>query len=647
MRIALLGNPNTGKSSIFNLLTGMRQHIGNFPGVTVDKKVGRIQGTDFTLMDLPGTYSIYPHSKDEEVVYNVLTNKENKEYPDKIAVVIDATNFRRNLLLFSQVYDLGLPTILIINMIDLAERKGLEIDTEALKAIFPETEIVLSNARVKLGKDRIIQAFEQAKRTEQNRVYNSEVAQIENVSQQEKEAQERFAWIDTQLDRIVKKKQDMRSTKSYKADRILTHPVWGYVIFASVLFLIFQFIFTFSSIPMDFIDEQFGNLSALLEENMSEGILRDLITQGIIPGIGGVVIFIPQIAILFFFLALLEGSGYMARVVFIMDRLMRPFGLNGKSVVPLMSSVACAIPGVMAARTIPNWKERLTTILVAPLMSCSARIPVYALLISLVVPETKFLGIFNLQGVVLLGLYVLGVVAALAIAALLNKFIHTRNKGYLLLEMPAYKMPQWSNVGMTVYEKVKTFILDAGKIILAISIVIWALSSYGPTKRVDAAVEAAELQIIKEDLNDEDALNLINGARLRNSYIGIMGQAIEPIIQPLGYDWKIGISLITSFAAREVFVGTLATIYAVHDDGEENLVLREKLLRDTRDDGTPLYTLATGMSLLVFYAFAMQCMATLAVVKRETNSWKWPIFQLLFLGALAYVSAFITYQLFN
>lgn len=647
MRIALLGNPNTGKSSIFNLLTGMRQHIGNFPGVTVDKKVGRIQGTDFTLMDLPGTYSIYPHSKDEEVVYNVLTNKENKEYPDKIAVVIDATNFRRNLLLFSQVYDLGLPTILIINMIDLAERKGLEIDTEALKAIFPETEIVLSNARVKLGKDRIIQAFEQAKRTEQNRVYNSEVAQIENVSQQEKEAQERFAWIDTQLDRIVKKKQDMRSTKSYKADRILTHPVWGYVIFASVLFLIFQFIFTFSSIPMDFIDGQFGNLSASLEENMNEGILRDLITQGIIPGIGGVVIFIPQIAILFFFLALLEGSGYMARVVFIMDRLMRPFGLNGKSVVPLMSSVACAIPGVMAARTIPNWKERLTTILVAPLMSCSARIPVYALLISLVVPETKFLGIFNLQGVVLLGLYVLGVVAALAIAALLNKFIHTRNKGYLLLEMPAYKMPQWSNVGMTVYEKVKTFILDAGKIILAISIVIWALSSYGPTKRVDAAVEAAELQIVKEDLNDEDALNLINGARLRNSYIGIMGQAIEPIIQPLGYDWKIGISLITSFAAREVFVGTLATIYAVHDDGEENLVLREKLLRDTRDDGTPLYTLATGMSLLVFYAFAMQCMATLAVVKRETNSWKWPIFQLLFLGALAYVSAFITYQLFN
>lgn len=647
MRIALLGNPNTGKSSIFNLLTGMRQHIGNFPGVTVDKKVGRIQGTDFTLMDLPGTYSIYPHSKDEEVVYNVLTNKENKEYPDKIAVVIDATNFRRNLLLFSQVYDLGLPTILIINMIDLAERKGLEIDTEALKAIFPETEIVLSNARVKLGKDRIIQAFEQAKRTEQNRVYNSEVAQIENVSQQEKEAQERFAWIDTQLDRIVKKKQDMRSTKSYKADRILTHPVWGYVIFASVLFLIFQFIFTFSSIPMDFIDGQFGNLSASLEENMNEGILRDLITQGVIPGIGGVVIFIPQIAILFFFLALLEGSGYMARVVFIMDRLMRPFGLNGKSVVPLMSSVACAIPGVMAARTIPNWKERLTTILVAPLMSCSARIPVYALLISLVVPETKFLGIFNLQGVVLLGLYVLGVVAALAIAALLNKFIHTRNKGYLLLEMPAYKMPQWSNVGMTVYEKVKTFILDAGKIILAISIVIWALSSYGPTKRVDAAVEAAELQIVKEDLNDEDALNLINGARLRNSYIGIMGQAIEPIIQPLGYDWKIGISLITSFAAREVFVGTLATIYAVHDDGEENLVLREKLLRDTRDDGTPLYTLATGMSLLVFYAFAMQCMATLAVVKRETNSWKWPIFQLLFLGALAYVSAFITYQLFN
>ncbi len=645
MKIALLGNPNTGKSSLFNLLTGLRQHVGNFPGVTVDKKTGPIQGTDFLLIDFPGTYSLYPHSKDEAVVYEVLTNPKHKEFPDKIAVVVDATNLRRNLLLFSQVYDLGLPTVLIINMVDLADRKNIIINTEKLAELFPETEIVLSNARVKLGKDRIVEAVQKAKRTNRKRIFQFEMAEIENNKQQEVEAEERFKWIDSVLNQIIQDKQNLSKTKSYKIDKILTHKVYGYLIFASVLFLLFQFIFSFASVPMDFIDEQFGNLSEWLEGTMNEGLLRDLITQGIIPGIGGVVIFIPQIAILFFFLAILEGSGYMARVVFIMDRLMRPFGLNGKSVVPLMSSVACAIPGVMAARTIPNWKERLTTILVAPLMSCSARIPVYALLIALVVPEIKFLGIFNLQGVVLLGLYLLGVVAALLIAAVLNKTIKASNKGYLLLEMPAYKIPQWNNVGMTVYEKVKTFVLDAGKIILAISIVIWALSSYGPTERIDKAIEEAELQIVIEDLNDEAAIDLINGAKLRNSYIGIMGQTIEPVIKPLGYDWKIGISLISSFAAREVFVGTLATIYAVHDDGEENLALRDKLQKDTRDDGTPLYTFATGMSLLVFYAFAMQCMATLAVVKRETNSWKWPIIQLVFLGALAYISALLTYQI--
>ena len=647
MKIALLGNPNTGKSSIFNTLTGLRQHIGNFPGVTVDKKVGAIQGTKHTLIDFPGTYSIYPHSADEAVVYNVLTNPNHEDYPNKIAVIVDATNMRRNLLLFTQMYDLGLPTILIINMIDLAERKSLQIDLKELERLFPETEIVLCNARLKMGKDRIIEAFEGAKRETKNRIYSPELASLDDKDTQELEAEQRFKWIDENINKIVTTKHTMQSTKSYRIDKVLTHPIWGYTIFALVLFLIFQFIFSFASVPMDFIDAQFGLLSEFVEEQMSEGILRDLITQGIIPGIGGVIIFIPQIAILFFFLAILEGSGYMARVVFIMDRLMRPFGLNGKSVVPLMSSVACAIPGVMAARTISNWKERLTTILVAPLMSCSARIPVYALLISLVVPEYKILGLFNVQGLVLLGLYILGLVAALLIAALLKKTIKSTNKGHLLLEMPAYKLPQWSNVGMTVFEKVKTFVVDAGKIILAIAIVIWALSSYGPSKRMDKAIELAELKIVQEDLNDDEAIELINGEKLRNSYIGIMGKAIEPVIQPLGYDWKIGISLISSFAAREVFVGTLATIYAVEDDGEENLALREHLNRDTRDDGTKLYTFATGMSLMVFYAFAMQCMATLAVVKRETNSWKWPLFQLVFLGALAYISAFITYQILS
>ncbi len=649
MKIALLGNPNTGKSSVFNLLTGMRQHVGNFPGVTVDKKVGQIKDASgtITIVDFPGTYSIYPHSIDEAVVYDVLTEPQNQDYPDKIAVVVDATNIRRNLMLFTQIYDLGLPTILIVNMIDLAARKNIKIDIESLQTLFPETEIVESNARVKLGKERIIKAFRSAKRTKQSPIISTEIAGLKDVSAQEEEAKQRYEWIDAHLDQIVKKEIKVRDTKTYKIDRILTHPVFGYLIFAVILMIVFQFIFSFASIPMDFIDEQFGNLSAFIEAEMGEGTFTSLLANGIVPGVGGVLVFVPQIAILFFFLSLLEESGYMARVVFIMDKLMRPFGLNGKSVVPMMSSVACAIPGVMATRTIANWKERLTTIFIAPLMSCSARIPVYALLISLVVPKQNVLGFINLQGLVLFGLYALGIIASLVIAAIMNKILKSDRKGYLLLEMPAYKFPQWSNVGITVYEKVKTFVIDAGKIILAISILLWALSSYGPGKRMEEAVQLAEKQVVEQSLSEDEANDLIGGAELKNSYIGIMGQFIEPVIKPLGYDWKIGISLITSFAAREVFVGSLATIYAVHDDGGENLVLKEKLQREKREDGTPLYSLATGMSLMVFYAFAMQCMATLAVVKRETNSWSWPILQLVFFGALAYVSAYVTFIIFS
>lgn len=653
MKIALLGNPNTGKSSVFNLLTGLRQHVGNFPGVTVEKKVGnlKINNESHLLIDFPGTYSIYPHSEDEKVVYNVLSNPLHSDYPDVCIVVLDASNLRRNLFLFTQIYDLGLPTVMVLNMIDIADKQKLSISVDTIQQQFPDAVIVSSNARIKLGKERILEAVSSAKKVEGRKVFIEGVvmAAIDDKQKQAEEAEERFSKIDKLIPLIVTQKPENKTTesKSTKLDRFLTHPVFGYLTFAVILVTIFQFIFSFASIPMDFIDEQFGNLSEWVSQIIPEGIFNDLLTQGIIPGIGGVVIFVPQIAILFFFLAILEETGYMARVVFIMDRLMRPFGLNGKSVVPLMSGVACAIPGVMAARTISDWKERMITIMVTPLMSCSARIPVYTLLIALVIPEKTLFGIFNLQGLVLFGLYTLGVISALGIAALLKFVIKSKTKGYLLLEMPAYKQPRWGNVGITVFEKVKLFVVNAGKIILAISIILWALASYGPGDRMEKAITKAEKYSIENKLNEEEQSDIVAGAKLENSYIGIVGKSIEPIIAPLGYDWKMGISLITSFAAREVFVGSLATIYSVHDDGEENIPLRQKLMKEKRADGTPVYTLATGVSLMVFYVFAMQCMATMAVVKRETGSWKWTFFQLVLFGILAYLGAFISFQLLS
>lgn len=650
MKIALLGNPNTGKSSVFNLLTGLRQHVGNFPGVTVEKKSGtvKLNNENHQLIDFPGTYSVYPHSADEEVVYNVLSNPSHADYPDVCVVVLDASNLRRNLFLFTQIYDLGLPTVMVLNMIDVADKQQLTISTAILQQQFPDAVIVSSNARVKLGKERILEAIASTKKSESRQKFleNASMAPIDNREQQEEEAEKRFAKIDAIVPSIIGEKPAVKKeeTWSTRPDKILTHPVFGYLIFAGILMLIFQFIFAFASVPMDFIDAQFGNLASWTAQTLPNGIFNDLITQGIIPGIGGVVIFVPQIAILFFFLAILEETGYMARVVFIMDKLMRPFGLNGKSVVPLMSGVACAIPGVMAARTISDWKERTITIFVTPLMSCSARIPVYTILIALVIPEQKVLGL-NLQGLVLFGLYAMGVVAALGVAAFLKFFIKSKTKGYLLLEMPAYKSPRWANVGITVFEKVKLFVINAGKIILAISIVLWAMATYGPGDQMEKAAAQAEKHGQENNLSDEEIAESVASAQLENSYIGILGKVIEPAIAPMGYDWKMGISLIASFAAREVFVGTLATIYSVQDDGAENIPLREKLLKEKRADGTPVYTLGTGVSLMVFYVFAMQCMATMAVVKRETGSWKWTFLQLIFFGALAYLGGFLSYQL--
>ena len=649
MKIALLGNPNTGKSSVFNMLTGLRQHVGNFPGITVDKKIGEIalENEKHELVDFPGTYSLYPRSKDEDVVFNSLCDEENLDYPDAIIVVVDASNLERNLLFFSQVYDLQIPTVLLLNMTDLAKKQNKKINIEQLALIFPEATIVEAIARVKSGKNAVLSAISNLKERK-GHVFNENIniASSKDLKAQEKDTQKRFNIIKElilTLEVVLEKKE----RPSNKWDRILVHPIYGYLIFAFILLIIFQFIYFFASIPMDFIDGAFASLSGLVSDALPEGMLTNLLTEGIIPGIGGVIIFIPQIALLFFFISILEETGYLSRVVFIMDKLMRPFGLNGKSVVPLMSSVACAIPGVMSARTISDWKERLITIMVAPLMSCSARVPVYTILIALVIPNRMVLGFINIQGLVLFGLYALGLFSALGVAIILKIFIKKKEKGFLMLEMPSYKMPRLQNIGFTVLEKVKIFVWDAGKIILSISIILWFLASYGPSDRINTAVNQANVEAFELGFSKEQTNQAVAAVKIENSYIGILGKTIEPVIAPIGYDWKIGISLITSFAAREVFVGSMATIYAVSDSGAKNKPLIEKMRNEKKSNGKAVFSLATGVSLMVFYVFAMQCMATLAVVKRETKSWTWPLIQVGYMGGLAYIGAWISFTLLS
>lgn len=651
MKIALFGNPNTGKSSVFNLLTGLRQHIGNFAGITVEKKSGsfQINNQQHKLIDFPGVYSIYPRSKDEEVVYKVVSNPKHPDFPDLAMIVVDSSNLERNLLLFTQIYDLKIPIVLVLNMWDLAQKRGINIDIEKLQSYFPSISIVTTNARIGFGKDRLIDSIKnhQLIATSNLVVEDFKLCELKNKKKQEEETQFRYQFLRKIISDIESVEKTKTDTLSRKIDKILIHPIFGYLIFSAVLFVIFQFIFSFASIPMDFIDAQTTNFSNFIANQLPNGLLNDLICQGVIPGIGGVIIFVPQIALLFLFISILEESGYLSRVVFIMDRLMRPFGLNGKSVVPLISSIACAIPGVMATRTIADWKERLITILVAPLMSCSARIPVYTLLIALVIPKQTVLGIFNLQGIVLFGLYFLGLISALLIAIILNLLIKKKEKGFLLLELPSYKMPRWPNVGINVLEKIKIFVIDAGKIILSISIILWALATFGPSGKMENAEKYVRANPSFTQLPDEEQNQKVASARLESSYIGIFGKAIEPAIRPLGYDWKIGISLITSFAAREVFVGSLATIYAVQDDGDENLRLIDRLKAEKNNKNESIFTLASGVSLMIFYVFAMQCMATLAVVRRETNSWKWPLIQVAFMGFMAYFGALFAFNILS
>ena len=703
-KIALIGNPNAGKSSLFNSLTGLNQKTGNFPGVTMDKHTGIWElepNSKVEVLDLPGIYSIYPKSIDEELVINILGNQANPDYPDMAIVVADASNLKRNLLLFSQVRDLGIPTVLALNMVDVAESQGYVINSIKLAREL-SVEVAEINAKKGIGVNGLRLAVE---KTLKNRYASNDGLPLPVGEDLLAEITEQFGetdpyrsllWLmehdrmkmftDEQrigFDRIQEKYHfDAKSYKSsetvkrYEAlsdivercvinlnrqwdappvktmtdrlDKFFLHPVGGYLIFLGILFLMFQAVFTWATYPQDAIDGGVAQLNNYLKEILPVSALTGLLTDGLIAGIGGVLIFVPQIAFLFFFISMLEETGYMSRVMFIMDKLMRRFGLNGKSVVPLMSGVACAVPAIMSTRSIGSWKDRLITIMVTPLMSCSARLPIYTVLIALVVPEKSTLfGVFNLQGLALFGLYLLGFFMAILSAWVMKLLLQVKEKSYFIMELPTYKSPRFKHIALSIYNSVKAFVFEAGKIIVAISIVLWVLASYGPGDSL-ANVEKS-VRKANPTLNESAIVNKVAAEKLEQSYAGHFGHFIEPVIKPLGYDWKIGIALITSFAAREVFVGTMSTIYSLGGEvDDENATIKNRMRAEINPEtGKPLYDAALGFSLLIFYAFAMQCMSTLATTYRETKSWKYPTIQFIYMTALAYVSAFIVYQLMS
>jgi len=693
--IVLLGNPNVGKTSLFNRLTKLNQKVGNYPGITVEKREGTLKANNKTyhIVDLPGTYTLFPNSLDEEIVFKVLSQKENKLSPDLTVVVAEPSTIKRGIILYQQARELGLPAIFVINMIDEVDSKGIHIDLPKLES-YLKTKVYQTNARTGKGLEKLISsldekpsiyissfqipdkytdALNEAKKifpiaTEyltwqylaQENVSYLPVDKQETLSairakyqldpheMQKTESLLRHDQISIDLDGILNKSENKTFDTTSKIDSILIHPVLGYVIFFGILFLIFQAIFSWSGPLMDWIDGTFGQLTEYLTTILPEGPLSSLFIEGIVAGIGGIVIFIPQIVILFLFLSLMEETGYMSRVVFLMDRWLRPFGLNGKSVIPLMSGAACAIPAVMSARNIENPKERLLTMLVTPFMTCSARLPIYIVIIGLIIPNDTFLG-FNLQGITLFIMYILGIVGALGSAWILNRVIKSIRSSFLIFELPTYKMPDWKNVMTNVWDKASGFLWEAGKIILMISIVLWVFGNFGPNRKfydADKIVQQANPNLDGEELEKE-----IGSYKLEHSFLGYIGMGIEPIVRPLGYDWKMGIGLISSFAAREVFVGTMAVVYSmgpdvdIEDEGQKMSLLNRMRSEVNDSTGKPAYNFASGISLLLFYAFAMQCMATIGVVRKETGSWKWTLIQTVFMTGLAYVAALIAYQI--
>ncbi len=701
-KIALLGNPNSGKSTVFNQLTGLRQKVGNFPGVTVDKRLGKtLLAKDLwvTIIDFPGTYSLYPTAIDERIVVNTFTNPQDVNYPDVVLYVADLTQLEKHLLLLTQIHDLGIPILLALNMADTAREDKIEINVEELARQL-EMPAVQISARSGEGIDQLKEALYHLIKTtpKEKKVkpfyyfseleklvlrnlndYNSstgdyqkillahhykwlsfldpqqksklqkavESADMNDLKLQVRETMGRFNRIEPIVRKVQTKTERTDEHLTDKIDRVITHWLAGPIIFFGLMFLVFQAIFTFATYPMDWIEAAFGFIGEVVTSNFSETWLTSLLTDGVLAGIAGVAVFIPQIAILFFLISILEESGYMARAVYLFDNLMRYFGLNGRSIVGLVSGAACAIPAIMSTRTISNWKERLITILVTPLISCSARIPVYTVLIGFVVPSTIVGGIFNLQGLAFMGLYLLGIVSALFSAWVFKLILKTEETSFLLLELPVYRQPSLKNVFFNVWEKTKTFIFEAGKIIFVISIVLWFLASFGPPKDMQLAQAEVEQISSTQSLSEQETADLLASKKIEASYAGHIGKFIEPAIKPLGFDWKIGIALITSFAAREVFVGTMATIYSIGSDNDE-LSVREKL-RQARnpETGQLVYTWVTSLSLLIFYVFAMQCMSTLAVTKRETKSWKWPIVQFTFMTAMAYLGSLFVFQVFG
>ena len=698
IKVALIGNPNVGKTSIFNLLTGMNQHVGNYPGVTVDKKVGFCklsQIINARIYDLPGTYSTNPNSMDEKVAVSCLLDRDDIDFPDVVVVVADVENLKQNLYLFTQIKDFGIPTILAINMADRMKPRGITIDIPALEAAL-HTRIALVSTRQKTGIEELKELIINYKKLSletlvdiaridppffsslKEKFPNEELGKLWMVISQNVEVVGALRKMEIQKENIkteaeIKRMQQRETILRYQVinnalkdtykvtavgtrallDKILLHKVWGYVIFMAILLLIFQVIFYVSEYPKGWIESALGWVGEWLSGILPEGSLTSLLVDGVIPGLTAVVSFVPQIALLFFFISLLEESGYMSRVVFLMDRIMRPFGLNGKGTIPLISGAACAIPAVMATRTIESWRERLIAILVTPFITCSARLPIYLIIIKLVIPQGNYF-FFDNQAVALFALYMLGVFMAIFSAWLLSKFLVLKHtiKTHFIIEMPTYKVPLVRNVLLTVYEKSKAFVVNAGKIIFFMTVLIWFLQTHGLSEKYRNAETHTQQMAAQYGWDQEQKEHYLLSYRTENSLLGNMGKFVEPVFRPLGYDWKISIAVLGSFAARETFVSTLATIYSLGEvdveEGEaEQRTVITRLQEEMRPDGTPMFNLATGVSILLFFASAMQCISTFAIVRKETNSWKWAIIQWLFMTGFAYLSAFAAYQILS